>query len=739
MAVLQYDFRIIGMKNIDRALRSMERRFAAHNATVARQMGTTTRARVSPKAKMAGLGKAMNDIGRLAERLERKEYAQKLRNIKGVEAAKIRADKRAHAAAVKNIASEMKARQAFRRSVVGAAGRSMSGAGSAVGRTGTMMAGMGGGMLAAGAIGNQKSVEANAAALANQAFRESPKAGGEMRDRQQIKDSVVKQARDVGHSSGLGATGILEAQRAFVSISGNLGAAQQMTPFLADVSNATDSNVGDVGRTAGQIMQALQARGLGTDDAIAQTRDIMADMAGQAKVGSIEFKELATNMGKLISSTANFDGKASDLVATMGAMGQIAIAGGAASAEEAMTALKRFADDAGKNYKKFDTQGINVFANEEQTKLKAPEEVLFQAIEKSGGSIPIIQSMFGIRSKKAVEPFATRFSETKAAALKGGASEEEANKLGADSLRALMKSVRDARVGPKEMSDSARFRETQGDRDLSRSMEELNAAIGRELLPTFIKLAESVALYAPEIAGLMSAMAGVVEYLLDNPFTGIGAIIVAKIGADVAMAGIGKAIMARIGVGAAASAAGGVSMGAAGGATAGGVGALLSKGGSAVAGAGAVATGALAVAATGAVAAAFYQFDKLATEVGGGGSILARAAKISEEPRGPDSWGFGGHELVSLFDAVGGAFSDTFAGNDADARIGGVRQTSDGDKAWERMHAENAKANADAIAAKQLEAAEKQLEAAKLAKEAAGAGVNTGSGPTEPREGGGKK
>ena len=68
-----------------------------------------------------------------------------------------------------------------------------------------------------------------------------------------------------------------------------------------------------------------------------------------------------------------------------------------------------------------------------------------------------------------------------------------------------------------------------------------------------------------------------------------------------------------------------------------------------------------------------------------------------------------------------------------------MRQTSDGDKAWERMHAENAKANADAIAAKQLEAAEKQLEAAKLAKEAAGAGVNTGSGPTEPREGGGKK
>ena len=72
MAVLQYDFRIIGMKNIDRALRSMERRFAAHNATVSRQMGTTTRQRVSPKAKMAGLGKAMNDIGRLAERLERK-------------------------------------------------------------------------------------------------------------------------------------------------------------------------------------------------------------------------------------------------------------------------------------------------------------------------------------------------------------------------------------------------------------------------------------------------------------------------------------------------------------------------------------------------------------------------------------------------------------------------------------------------------------------------------------------
>ncbi|MHC4648502.1 MAG: phage tail tape measure protein, partial [Planctomycetota bacterium] len=365
------------------------------------------------------------------------------------------------------------------------------------------------------------SLERKAATLAQKAYGT---AGTEGQTRKSLQRGIIEQARTLGVSTGLGTEGITTALDQFVAISGNLPTAQAMAPFMADIADATGADITDVGRTGGQVAQALIAtKGLDPSNAedaakiISETESILAAMAGQAKVGSIEFAELATQMGKLISSTSRFEGETSQLTATMGAMAQLAIAGGASSAEEAMTSVKRFSDDLVQNSERWDKaqraagvsegERVRFFTDESRTKLRDPAEILEEML-------------------RATEPFIQ---------TKDGDIDIEG------AMRKLQ-GFRAQTMGSREIRESAAFQRQTTSKRFEIAVAEFNNAVGSELMPVVADMIPVFTSMIPAVAEAAKWLGTFAKVLATDPLGTIFSLMAAKIGADIATAGIGEAI-----------------------------------------------------------------------------------------------------------------------------------------------------------------------------------------------------
>lgn len=551
MALLQYDFRAVGVENVMRAMRSVEARAMqsmrriGHEAGRVRVAGTpmATAARAAGPggrgSRISDTARGFDQIGRAARAAELRRAREEIAIVNRTARQRIRiaertaaAEGRAYAQAQRREAAN---RQRFARSTVGVAGRSVGGSVRAIGGLAGGALALGGGFAVANAIQSEKTFKGASAALANQAYG----TGGETRTRLQIQKDVEATASEVGISSGLGKENVVGMLRQFAAISGNVKAGEKMSSFMGKVASATDASPEDVGRTGGQILQALGTRyDLSKQDqldkALVETQDIMLSMAGQAKVGSIEFNDLATQMGKVMSASGRFAGGMDDIAKTMGAVAQLSIAGGASSPEEAMTSIMRFADDLVGNAKRFEKQGINVWADKGKTKLRGPEEVLFDVLGKTKGDLSKVSKLFGIRSMKAFEPFQQVYT----AAGGGDAGMKE--------VRRVMDTMKGAKMTTTELDESAAFRGGQADRQFARAAEEFKNAIGKELLPVITKLVPEFARMIPQLAKAAEALGKFIGYLTDKPLSTIGAVIAAKLVADIAAAGIGSKVSAAI-------------------------------------------------------------------------------------------------------------------------------------------------------------------------------------------------
>lgn len=560
MALLQYDFRAVGVENVMRAMRSVEARAlqsmrrmgqeAGRVRVAGTPMATAAKATGRPGAGRNETVRMFDQIGRAARAAEmrrsREEIASANRTARervriatrgAQQEAKARENAARQAARAEVQAARMQAgnRQRFARSTVGVAGRSVGGSVRAIGGLAGGALALGGGFAVANAVQSEKSFKGASAALANQAYGSE----GETRSRQQIQQDVESVSTRVGLSTGLGKEGIVGALREFSAISGSVRGGEQMAGFMGKIASATDASPEDVGRTGGQILQALGTRyDLSQQDqldkALVETQDIMLSMAGQAKVGSIEFKDLATQMGKVMSASGRFAGGMDDIAKTMGGVAQLAIAGGASSPEEAMTSIMRFSDDLIGNEKRFKKQGIDVFADKSKTKLRDPAEIMFEVLQKTGGDLSKVSKLFGIRAMKAFEPF-------QAAYVAGGSGEE-----GMKFVRQQLDTMRGAKMTSTELDESAKFRGGQADRQFERASEEFKNAVGKELLPVITKLVPEFSRMIPQIAKAAEAFGKFVGALVDKPISTIGAIIAAKVVADIAAASIGSKVSAAL-------------------------------------------------------------------------------------------------------------------------------------------------------------------------------------------------
>jgi hypothetical protein len=494
-------------------------------------------------------------------RADQRAHAERLRQIAREEAAQKRAVVRdeaarkraaesldrqrsralltAHNASERKAAREAKhteqARQRFAHSALGSATGATGGTLRAVGAFGATALSLGGGLAVAGAISTQMADSKRAAMLANQAGDPT------------IKRDLLREAQGV---RGFTTSESLGAVEGFVTKTGDLGAARSAMPMLADMSLAYGANIAEMGEAAGQAFNVIRDS---IKDPVAQMealRDVMSTMAAQGTLGAVEIRDLTRELAGLGAATRKFEGGPVQLLKTMGAMAQAAVArGGAASAAEATTAVSRFAADIvkGPAQKELGALGVDIFSDKSRTALKDPREIMAQILEKTGGDMTQIEKIMNVESAKALGGFSPLFlqAERENEALPA----KERKKKGASGRAALMAEFdrfMNASANKADMDERVASVLEEPAMKFQQSIKQVNTAIGGALLPTVMRLIPHFQELIPQVDMAGRMFASMAEKFMENPLQGIGAIIAAKLALDIASAGIGAAARAAM-------------------------------------------------------------------------------------------------------------------------------------------------------------------------------------------------
>ncbi|MDX2054061.1 MAG: hypothetical protein SFV15_16800 [Polyangiaceae bacterium] len=531
MATLEWDFRVTNAAVVERALAGIERRVVVHNQRVAKTLGQGARtpsAGAASTSAAAGVDKlalarirAEGKVAAIVARAQATRERMELQTIQRTERQAISSAKRIAAAQEREAKRAAKAAQASQVRTGRAIGRSVTNSIGGVGRLAGAALGIGGGFAVAGAIENQMSEEARASKLANQA-----QVPGE-------KKQILADARGVRGFTGSQA---LEGMSAFVTKTGDLKTARELIGSLGDLALATDTDLGDLGATAGQVFNVLKGQIKDPAERMKQLKDIMGTLAQQGSMGAVEMNNLATIFGKLGSATSRFEGGAPALMKQMGALAQLAVAGGGASSpEEAATAVARLSTDIVTNRKKFAALpggGVTVQSATDPSKLRDASAIMIDVLEKTKGDITQVSGLFGGESIKVFEGLAKLYKDAEGVkkgtgidALKAGLGELTGASTSAESIKART----DSRMGDADMQ----FQE---------AMKKFNIEVGTHLLPAIQKMIPKFVELIPVVTKLSEGAANLAEYLLQNPLRGVMLAMTASVAKDVAAASLGKVL-----------------------------------------------------------------------------------------------------------------------------------------------------------------------------------------------------
>lgn len=548
---LSYDISVIGMQRVNQALAGIERRFAQHNSRVSREIGGGAPLSVAARRSgVAGAGRVGTQYGPSRAQLEKAASAAQHRQIMGqiraeerARVASARSEERARVAAVRAATAAerqrlaamrkgfvemsraahaadrqsrreaLSSRRSFARGTMGA----LSGAAGTVagiGKAGLALTGISGGAAAGIAISTEMRERAKASQLANQAGNPA------------LKGQLLQDARGVRGFTGEEALGGMEA---FVTKTGDLETARKIIGDLGTLSLATGANIEDLGETAGQAFNVLRDQIKDPKQQLVELNGIMTALAEQGNMGAVEIKDLARDFGKLGAATRGFEGGAPELLRTMGAFAQLAVArGGAESSADASTASARLVGDIVTNKKKFKAMGVNIKSTTDPTKLRDPMAIMQDVLAKTGGDVEKTSGLFGIESAKIFKGLSAVYSE----------AEKNQKGSGRAAVDAEFKRFQGATLDPEQLKKRAASRLEDPDLQFKETMKGLNSALAKELMPVVTMLGGKLKEATPAIGSFAKKLAEAALWLASNPWKGLGLVVGAAIGKEIAAASI---------------------------------------------------------------------------------------------------------------------------------------------------------------------------------------------------------
>lgn len=457
------------------------------------------------------------------------------------------------------------------------------------GRAAGLAATLGGGFTIADSLQRGIREEATAGVI----FRGAANKGG-FSGQKEVQELATNTAIATGGTT----EDILAGLDQFVRKTGDLGAAKKILEDMAKLSAATGTNFADMGATAAEVQNQLGDS--------AQTMEVMRALAGQGRAGAIDIKDLGQYGGRLAAGAAQFQGDMAGNIESFGAIAQLAKKlGGATGPAEATESVARLASDFTMHQQGFRDAGVEVYADKGRTKFRAAEDILTEIVSKTKGDLSKLDPLFGEMSMRAA-----RGAQVAYTAAGGGAAGEAA-------IREQFSTLRSSTLSKADVDEGVRGRLTENDAKVNQAMEELHRTINHRLLPMLPGLIEKFTQLIPTIGK-------VIDFLVSNPWQGIGLLVGGAIVKDIATAGLGNLVGAAVTEVAKRALVGGAASSAATSAVAGG--ATAAEG----AALGAAGTG-TAAAGTGVLGAAGAALAGVGAAVGIGGAAVYGLGKLSQK------------------------------------------------------------------------------------------------------------
>lgn len=410
----------------------------------------------------------------------------------------------------------------------------------------SMVAGIGGIALATNATHEGMVVERSAAGLANQMANkdETP---------EQIKKRTENIIKTVEGIKGATSKDLITGTREFGGISGSYEVGLRAQQQLNEIALATDVDLASLSKVAGGTYQKIKTPEMSEDEALKQTLEAVRTFAGQGNVGAVEIKDLAQYGNRLTSGAVRFKGSRLENMKRMGSLAQVAAGFGATDAAEATEAAVRFADDLsvhadkvselkikGKRISAFTDPGVGPGKN---TQMRGIRELVGDVVEATGGSQTMLGEIFGMRSKKMTDAFASKYVEAEAANAKLAPEKRLAKgKAGRAAIDAEFDKFDKAALSEADQAIRAQAALSTTTGQLDEAMKHMNTSLAHELLPVMPQLIHSFAELAKPLSEIMNKAAAVASWLAKNPFAGLSTLISAALLGELAQARVGAMI-----------------------------------------------------------------------------------------------------------------------------------------------------------------------------------------------------
>ena len=415
-------------------------------------------------------------------------------------------------------------RNATIRSIGGGAASTIGGMLSrGAGVVGSIARGAGVNMDAGSLVGKVSGQQSTAVDISNSAYMEGGKgAAGQRQD----PAKIIAEARDVADSVAGDTQDALNGLQKFVAKTSDLATGRAILGDMAKLAKVTGSSLEDMVDAAGDVSKQL-----GDIPGNAEkTKAIMTVIAAQGKLGSVEIKDLATQMAKVASASGFVSGGQDQAIIQMGMLAQTARGtGGAASANQAATSVASFASDImSKPGQKALAGKVDIWADSKHTMMKPMQDIMKGMLEYTGGSMDKIAALLpGKQSGRAFRGVAKIYNDAEREKKGSGTAAVDAEfkrlsqTLSKDEIAASLKVVTNTTASKVQLFNN--------------QMERVAESASAKVLPAMESL-------GPGVIRLAGYFGSAIGYIAENPVKGAFAGVGLAIGKEIASAGIKQAI-----------------------------------------------------------------------------------------------------------------------------------------------------------------------------------------------------
>ena len=429
----------------------------------------------------------------------------------------------------KQLEEELKMNQARTRSIIsGTASGVATLARMGAGVVGAAARGMGVNLDVGSVVGKVTSAQKTAVDISNAAYMEGEKGPAGQR---QDPAAIIAEARAVADATAGDTNEALAGLQKFVAKTSDLATGRAILGDMARLAKVTSSSLDDMVDAAGDVSKQLG----NVPGNAEKTKAIMTVIAAQGKLGSVEIKDLATQMAKVASSSGFVAGGQDKAIIEMGILAQTARGtGGAASANQAATSVASFASDImSKPGQKALAGKVNIWADDKHTQMRPMQDIMKSMLTYTGGSMDKIAALLpGKQSGRAFRGVAKIYNDAERQEKGSGldAVDKEFKRLGTTLSKDEITRSLAAAMGTTESK-----------------VQVFNNALERVAEDSLPKLVPALEKLAPVVVSLASAMGDIVGFAAENPAKAVVAAIGASFAKQMAAAGLQSAFMSATG------------------------------------------------------------------------------------------------------------------------------------------------------------------------------------------------